>query len=132
MIARPVTNQPTQATQDIWKKVTGGIASQLEDAPSRYVSSVYDQAKELEQAYGTWRALQKSGKPEEAAAFFADNREEIARYRSVTQVKSAESKLNERIRQIERNEAMDGDQKREEIRRIRAMKEALAKQLAPA
>ena len=132
MIARPVTNQPTQATQDIWKKVTGGIASQLEDAPSRYVSSVYDQAKELEQAYGTWRALQKSGKPEEAAAFFADNREEIARYRSVTQVKSAESKLNERIRQIERNEAMDGDQKREEIRRIRAMKEVLAKQLAPA
>ena len=132
MIARPVTNQPTQATQDIWKKVTGGIASQLEDAPSRYVSSVYEQAKELEQAYGTWRALQKSGKPEEAAAFFSDNYEEIARYRSVMQVKTQEGKLNERIRQIERSTEMDGDAKREAIRNIRAMKEALAKRLAPA
>ena len=112
--------------------MTGGIASQLEDAPSSYVSSVYEQAKELEQAYGTWRALQKSGRPEEAAAFFSDNFDEICFFCIVIHVNLQEGKLNERIRQIERSTEMDGDAKREAIRNIRAMKEALAKRLAPA
>lgn len=129
IIARPVTNQPTQATPDYWKMATGNMVSDLRDAPSRYVSSIYDQAKELEQAYGTWRALQKSGKPQEAAEFLAENREEITRYRRVTQVKAVEGKLNERIRQIERG-SMDGDAKREAIRAVRVQKEALAKRLA--
>lgn len=129
MITRPAMSQPAQATPDYWKVATGGMVSDLRDAPSRYVSSIYDQAKELEQAYGTWRALQKSGKPQEAAEFFAENRDEITRHRSVAHVKAAESKLNERIRYIERSD-MGSDTKREAIRAIRAQKEGLAKMLA--
>ena len=50
----------------IGEVIATGIASEVEGASSRYVSQMYDQAKVLEQAYGTYRDLLKEGRREEA------------------------------------------------------------------
>jgi hypothetical protein len=126
MLARPLTNQPAQAQSDLWKTATGSIVSDLRDAPSRYVSSMYDQAKELEQAYGTHRMLLKSGKADEAAEFKADNIEQLGRYKSVENVKQAAAKLNTRRREIERSD-LDPAAKREALRRISVEQDRIAR-----
>jgi len=130
VLARPATGQNERASSDIWKAATGGMASDLRDAPSRYVSQMYDQAKELEQVYGTWRALQKQGKTAEAQEFAKENRDKLGRYRSVETVKRSEAMLNERIRLIERS-SKSSDEKRELIRKINAQKDRAARAVAP-
>jgi hypothetical protein len=126
VIARPATGQPKQATPDYWKTATGGMVAGLDDAPSRYVSQMYEQSREIEQAYGTWRALLKQGKGAEAAEFFQDNKGEIVRYKRIEKIKGAEAKLNERIKIVERSN-MPADQKRDLIRTLREQKDRVAR-----
>jgi len=125
---RWATETTDRPSRDLWKLATGGMVSQLEDAPSKYVSAVYDQAKALDEAYGTWRALLKEGKVEEAAAYRADNLDKIQAHKGVQAIKSAITKINQQIKAIERSN-MDSDQKRDEIRRLNARKDQLARKL---
>lgn len=125
IVARPSTGQVTHASQDMWKAATGGMVSDLRDAPSRYVSQMYTQAKEVEEAYGTWRELLKEGKALEAREFMKDHKAELVKHGQLEKIKSAESKLNGQVRVIERS-SMDGDQKREAIRKIQTQKNRIA------
>ena len=130
MLVRPMTNEPTRPAADMFKLASGGMVAQVDSASSRYVSDVYEQAKVLEQAYGTWRSLIKQGKVAEAREYFADNKDQIARYRMVEKVKAGEAKFNEMIRMIERS-GLDPDAKRERINLIRAQQDRMARVLAP-
>ena len=127
VLARPLTSQPAQAKADLWKLATGNIMSDLRDAPSRYVSSMYDQAKELETAHGTWRMLVKSGKTEEAAEFKAEHQSALQRYRGVEDAKQAAGKLGVKRREIERSETMTAEEKREALRRISLEQDRIAR-----
>lgn len=127
---RPLTNEATRPQGDYWKMATAGIVSETGGASSRYVSQMYDQAKVLEEAYGTYRSLLKEGKTAEAKEFFQANKEDLTKYRSVERVKQAEAKFNERIRMIERS-AMDPAVKKEKIREIQVQKDRVARLVAP-
>jgi hypothetical protein len=131
VLARPATGQIKGPTPDYWKAATGGMVSDLRDAPSRYVSQMYEQARELEQVYGTWKALQKDGKPEEAAAFKESHEDDLRRHKNVERVKRGEALLNQQIKRIEKSGAT-ADEKRERIREVQQRKERLARTLAPA
>jgi hypothetical protein len=130
MLVRPFSGEPTRPAADIYKFATQGILAEVPDRNSRYVTALYDQAKELDQAYSTWRALQKQGKGEEAREFLAENREAIAKSRQFEAVKKREAQVNERIRMVERS-AMSPDEKKAEIRRLNEMKDRLARTVAP-
>jgi hypothetical protein len=130
MALRPLTGQPTRPTADYWKLATQGIVQDANSGSSRYVSQMYEQAKELEQAYGTYRMLLKEGHIAEAKDFLAENRESIVHYRSVEHVKQAETKYNEMIRIIERSNK-DPDEKRALIQQIQAKKDKVARLVAP-
>jgi len=130
VVARPATGQNERATPDYWKTLTGSMASDLRDAPSRYVSQMYTQAKELEEAYGTWQHLLKERKTAEAAEFRADHQEELQRYRKVENVKKMETRLGQQIRAVERSD-MDSDAKREKIRSLREAQDRVARLLVP-
>jgi hypothetical protein len=129
MVTRPALGEPKKPDADLWKTATGGMVASLEGAPSKYVSKVYEQAKEIEQAYGTWRALQKQGKTDEAQEYRAANEDKIQKYRNVEAVKGALSKINQRIREIERSD-MDPADKRAEIIRLNARKDQFSRKLA--
>jgi GGDEF domain-containing protein len=129
LIARPVTGQPGGATPDYWKTATGGMISDSSSPSSRYVSQMYDQAKVLEEAYGTYRMLIKQGKAEEAREFAVDNADSLRKHKSVESVKRVEARLNERMRAIERS-AKSGDEKRELIQQIQTQKDRIARQIS--
>jgi len=130
-IARPITDQPVQARPDLFKLATGNMISQLDTAPSRYVTQMYEQSKTIDQAYNTWRMLQKAGKVEEAAEFRIDNLDEINKRGRVQGIKELLSNINARIRVIERSTTMSADEKREALRRLQAQKDAASRRFTP-
>lgn len=129
-LARPATNQPSQARPDVYKLVTGGMVSDLRDAPSRYVTQMYEQARVVEQAYGTYNLLKKEGKAQEAAEFKADHQNELSLYRNAEAVKHTEARLNARAREVSRTTSMTPDEKREALRLIQVLKDAAARRLS--
>jgi hypothetical protein len=126
VLARPATGQADRPSSDMFKAATGGMASDLRDAPSRYVSQMYEQAKVIEQAYGTWRALQKEGKMAEAAEFAQDHKSELSKYRQIEAIKRHEASANQRIRMVERSN-LDAETKRLRIREIQEVKDRIAR-----
>ena len=129
LAVRYAVQEKDRPTMDYWKLATGGMVAESDGASSRYVSQMYDQATELEQAYHTWHSLLKEGKTEEAKAFREDHRDELGRYKSVEAVKRQESKFNEMIKMIERS-TKTSDEKRDRIREIQKQKDQLARRLA--
>ena len=130
MLARPLANEPTRPTADYWKLATQGIAQETDSGSSRYVSQMYDQAKELEEAYGTFRSLMKQGRYAEASEFQKEHKDELSKYRSVEHVKKSEAKYNEMIRMIERSK-IDPDAKKARILQVQKMKDRSARMVAP-
>lgn len=126
VIARPATGQPSNPTIDYMKSVTGGMASDLRDAPSRYVSQLYTQAQIIEQSFGTYRQLVKDGKVQEAAAFLDSNREAIGKYHQMEHAKHAESLANQQAHRVEVSNA-DGDTKRSLLRVIQERRDRIAR-----
>lgn len=129
IVARPAASQPDQAAPDYWKRATGAMVSDLRDAPSRYVSQMYSQAKEIEEAYATWRELVKTGKADDAAEFRADNAEVIGSRHSVERAKRRMAILNSEVKRIGRDEVMDATQKRDALRQIQRQQSVLAQRL---
>lgn len=130
MVVRAGSDEPAKPTADYFKIATGGIVREAGTGGSRYVSQVYDQAAELEQAYGTYHHLLKDGKVAEAQEYADDNKEKLARYRQVESVKKAESTINQQIRAIERSN-IDPDEKKDRIDALNKRKEEVAKRIAP-
>jgi Large polyvalent protein associated domain 38 len=130
MALRPLTGEPSRPTADLYKFASMGFASETEGAQSRYVSQLYDQAKQLDEAYSTWREMLKEGKVDEARDYFGAHRAAIVASRRVDQVKAAEGKFNERIRMIERSN-LSPDEKKAQIARVNEQKDRLARTLQP-
>jgi hypothetical protein len=130
LATRGVSDGPSKPTPDYWKVATQGILKEQGSGNSRYLTMVYEQAAELEQAHATYRQMVKEGKIEEARTYAEDNADKLKRYRVVEQVKRTEAKFNENIRAIERGD-LDPDEKKLRIERIQKMKETVAKRLAP-
>lgn len=128
MALRPLTGQAERPTSDFWKVATQGIVQEANSPQSRYVSDMYRQAKEVEQAYATWNMLRKQGRVEEASQFRASNADTISRYHRVEGVKRREAILNNRIRQIERSN-LSADDKRDKIRELQKLRDQAARML---
>ena len=127
LIARYATDQPDRPTPDYWKVATGGMVADKDSGSSRYITQVYDQAKELEQAYATFKDIQKRN-PSEAADYAKSNAEKLSKYKRVENVKQTEGKIGERIRIIERSN-MSAKQKRDLIRQLQEQRNQVAKSL---
>ena len=128
MAVRPMTNEPTRPQADYWKMATSGFVQELPTNQSRYVTQMYEEAKVVEEAYGTWRGLLKEGRYDEAKEFYADNASKMNRYKQVENVKSSEAKLNEYIRMIE-NSRMSPAEKKAKIAEMQGVKDRVARTL---
>jgi hypothetical protein len=129
VLARPATGQPVRPESDLFRAATGGMVADLRDAPSRYVSAMYEQAKEIEMAYGTWKELVRQGRQEEAAEYRADNMGLLGKYKSIERVKRAQGELNKQIKTVEQSEQLSAGEKRARLRELFARREAIAKPL---
>ena len=128
MLIRAASDEPTRPALDVFKLASGGLVADVDSGSSRYVSQMYDQAKELETAYSTWRSLKKDGKREEAAEYKKDNLDAISKRARVADAKERVSEQNKRIRKIEQSD-LPPDEKRRRILRIRKMQNEVSRAL---
>jgi hypothetical protein len=127
LVLRDATSQPTRPTPDYFKIGTQNILAETASGGSYYTTALYDQAKIVEQTYATYHGLAKTD-PAKAAQYFRDNVQDIAKYKSLEEVKKQESKLNEAIRMVERSN-LDPDVKKAQIQRYRDMQDRVARSI---
>lgn len=130
-LARPASGEPSRPSMDFSKTLSGGMVASLDGASSRYVSQMYDQARTLEEAYGSWKQMLKEGKVDDAADYYADNAGQLALYKHVERTKADAAKLNQQLRSVENSDAAP-DEKRDEINRIRDEQDQVARRLSTA
>lgn len=110
--------------------LVGNFVETLPADASRYVSQMYKQSREIEQAYASLQYYRKLGETEKAREILEANRDKIKRYRLVTKLKALETKVNRRIRKIEARRDLDGETKRDLLNKLYAQRDKIARRLA--
>ena len=126
MLARQLADEPTQPATDAFKLISGGMVAKTESSSSRYVAQVYEQAKELDRAYATYRELLKREEYDRADRYLEENEDKLIRQKEVKRVKDALQKQNARIREIERSRTMTAAEKRVAINEIKKEQNRIA------
>lgn len=119
-------DRPTRSLKETF--FVGNFVETLPANGSRYVQRLYDQAREVEEAYGSYRARIKVGDVEGARRVLSEERDKIARARQVAQFKQAESLLTLQQRRVEEDRTLSGDEKRSRLDAIQQRKNLLAEQ----
>lgn len=117
--------RPSMKLRDVF--LVGNFVETLPTNSSRYVTQMYDQAKEIEEAYNSWRSYLKQGNAEKANEVFESEKDKINRYRMLQNVKAAESRINAQVRRIESDKGMSGEAKRAELDRLSKQKDEIAR-----
>ena len=107
----------------------GNFVETLPTGSSRYLTQMYNDAKKIEEAYGSYRDAVKRGDVEKAKDILSDEREKIGKFHLVEAVKRRESSLNAAIHRIEASKTMSGAEKRRRIDELERSKGELAKKL---
>lgn len=121
--------RPDMKLRDVF--LAGNFVETLPAGGSRYVTQLYDQAKEIEQAYGSYHDALKRGDQTRAKEIATEEAAKLAKYRLVESVKRSEAKLNAQIRQIEAAQGLPGSEKRLRIEHLEESKNRLARVLSP-
>ncbi len=128
---RPLMGRPERPSMEL-KDVffVGNFAASLPTGSSRYLTQLYDQSKEIEQAYATYAKMVKAGDPG-ATEFFESNRGKIAARPVAAQATRTLSSISQRIRAIEATPYMTPREKRVAINRLNEARNQLAETVAP-
>jgi hypothetical protein len=127
ILVRSISGEPSRPASDRWKLATGGMVSDLDGSSSRYVSKFYEQAREIEQAYATYREMVKSGNLREASEYATEHMEELSKHGRTERVRRELQKLNQQRRGVEANASLSASEKRERINRIKERQDKLAR-----
>ncbi len=124
---RPLVSSGERPTRTLRETFfVGNFVEQLPANGSRYVQNLYEQAREVEQAYASYQAQVRVGNAEGARRILVEERDKIARYRQVEQFKRAESLLTLQQRRIEEDARLSGDEKRTRLDLLQQRKNLLA------
>ncbi len=127
---RPMTDRgarPSMQLRDTF--LAGNFVETLPSGSSRYVTAFYDQAKAIEQAYGSYQAALKRGDLEEARSIMDSEGAKIRAFRAVEHIKRAESQANAQARRVEASRTLSAEEKRAQLQELAARRDALARQV---
>ena len=124
--------QPDMRLRDVF--LAGNFVETLPSGSSRYVTQFYEQAKEIEQMYASYRQALKEGDAEKAQEIRDENPEGFAARRRIEAAKRAESLISGQMRTIERDRAMTGEEKRARLDQLEKRRDEIARRalLVPA
>jgi len=120
-------DRPDRKLDDVF--LAGNFIKSLPSNQSRYVTQLYDQAKVIEEAYGSYQAAIKQGDVSKAVSIYEDNAKEIGQYRIVEKIKDRVAEINKRIKSVQSSTNLDGTTKRNLIDQLNQAKNKIAEQL---
>lgn len=130
-ITRPLTGQPVgpSSTLSGW---TGGMIDDMSNQQSRYVTTMYDNLNNIEQAYNSYHTYLKTGQLDKARTEYESNRNLIATYGMAESTKRAMSQLNNQEKRIVNSQTLSASTKRNMLDSINTRKDALAHRVSDA
>ncbi|UXC19157.1 LPD38 domain-containing protein [Comamonas squillarum] len=121
-------DRPEMQMRDVF--LAGNFVENLPTNSSRYVSTMYDQAREISQVWASYQAAVKSGDVDGAAKIRAANPEALAKRIPVEAAKTRVAELSQQAKKVEGDRLMSAEAKRRRLDEIAAQKDAIAKRLA--
>lgn len=123
---RPLMNRPERPSRTLKDTfLVGAFAEKLPSASSKYTTLLYDQAKEVESAYATYRQMVAEGDTDGAVKYAAKHEADLATYKTVSQTKKRLSELNSQSKEIGRS-SMTPEEKRKYMDEISGYKNTLS------
>jgi len=110
--------------------LAGNFVETLPTGSSRYVTAMYEQAKDVEQAWASYQAAQKSGDIELARSIQEEEGPKLRNRMAVANAKQQIAELGHQAKKIEGNRLMSADAKRERLDELEARKHQVAQRLA--
>jgi hypothetical protein len=110
--------------------LAGNFVETLPTGSSRYVTAMYEQAKDVEQAWASYQAAQKSGDIELARSIQEEEGLKLRNRMAVANAKQQIAELGQQAKKIEGNRLMSADAKRERLDELEARKHQVAQRLA--
>lgn len=124
---RPMVDRgekPEMKLRDVF--LIGNFVESLPSNSSRHLTVLYEQAREIEQAYGSYQKALKSGDIEAARELLKEEGDKIAKYKGVQKVKAEESRLNQLIQQTMNSKTLSAETKRKMIDKFSQQRDQLA------
>jgi hypothetical protein len=116
--------RPDMPLKDVF--FVGNFVEKLPSNSSRYLTQMYDQAREIEQAYASYHHLLRLGDTKGAKAVFASERENLIKHPALENLKRAESLLNQQLQWVSAHTEMSGAEKRARLDQLYERKNRLA------
>lgn len=130
-IARPLLDRgerPAARLRDTF--VAGNFIEELPTGSSRYVTAMYEQAKDVEQAWASYQAAIKSGDVELARSIQEEEGPKLRNRMAINAAKQQMAELGQRAKKIEGDRLMTGEIKRERLTQIEQQRNAIAQRVA--
>ncbi|MBJ2142532.1 hypothetical protein JC796_17450 [Delftia acidovorans] len=130
-IARPMLDRgerPSMRLRDTF--LAGNFVEELPTGSSRYVTTMYEQAKGVEQAWASHQAAIKSGDIELARSIQEEEGPKLRNRMAINAAKQQMAELGQRAKKIEGDRLMTGEIKRERLNQIEQQRNAIAQRVA--
>lgn len=131
MAARPVMDRgdrPAMRMRDTF--LAGNFVEALPTGSSRYVTAMYEQARDVEQAWASYQAAVKSGDMDKAREIQEQEAPKLRNRLAIANAKRQIAELGQQAKRIEGNRLLSADQKREQLDAIEARKHQVAQRVA--
>lgn len=130
-IAKPLLGRgerPEPKLRDAF--LAGNFVESLPSGSSRYVTAMYEQARDVEQAWASYQAAIKSGDIEKAREIQQEEAPKLRSRMAVENAKSQIADLNARAKRIESDKLMSAQAKRAKLDEIEALRNRVAERVA--
>jgi len=130
-LVRPVLDRgerPALRLRDTF--LAGNFVESLPSGSSRYVSTMYEQARDIEQAWASYQAAIKSGDMEKAREIQEEEGPKLRNRIAVASAKRQIAELGQQAKRIESDRLMSAQVKRERLQAIEAKRNEVAQRVA--
>lgn len=130
-IARPLLDRgerPAARLRDTF--VAGNFIEELPTGSSRYVTTMYEQAKGVEQAWASHQAAIKSGDVELARSIQEEEGPKLRNRMAINAAKQQMAELGQRAKKIDGDRLLSAEAKRERLNEIEQRRNAIAERVA--
>lgn len=110
--------------------LVGNFVESLPTGSSRYVTQMYEQAKEVEQAWASYQHALKSGDVQEAQSIRERDGDKLDKHGMTNYAKQQFSRIAQQERRIEADKDLSADAKREQLQELAQRKHEMARRVA--
>lgn len=130
-VVRPVLGRgerPAMRLRDAF--LAGNFVENLPAGSSRYVTAMYEQARDVEQAWASYQAALKSGDTEQAQSIRESDGSKLRSRMALVHAKRQIAELGQQAKRIESNRLMSAEEKRRRLDEIEERKHRVAQRVA--